>query len=137
MIGDDDLGSIHNAIGTADVEDEPPEIVEILTLLINQGVEASARDYTKEQLTPLNHAAMTKNIGVPKFLLEKAPAAVNLTDADGRTALYQACATPNQKRALIEELVDRNADFAGKPRPQMPDPVGQIIARYLDEKGLK
>lgn len=137
VTGDDGLGAIHNAIGTADVMHDPPETKEILSLLIDKGVDASARDSTKEQLRPLQRAAMTKNVSATKFLLEKNPDMVNLVDAEGRTALYHACATPNQKLALIKELVDQKADFAGKPRPSMPDSDGQMIVRYLDEKGLK
>ena len=116
---------------------EPQETIDILALLIREGVEPSARDSTKEQLRPLHRAAMTKNASAAKFLLEKDPGMVNLVDAGGMTALYHACATPNQKMALIEELVDKDADFAGKSRPPMPDCDGQSIARYLDKKNLK
>lgn len=116
---------------------EPPEIVDILTLLIRQGVKASARDFTKEQLRPLHRAAITKNVSATRFLLEKDPDMVNLVDAEGKTALYQACLTPNQKVALVEELLNKNADFAGKPRPPMPDHDGQLIARCLDERKIE
>lgn len=130
------LGTIHNAIGTADGHDSP-ETLKILALLIDHGVEASARDSTKERFRPLHRAAMTKNVSATRFLLDKDPEMVNLVDAEGRTALYQACATPNQKMALVKELIERHADFAGKPRPLMPDCRGQSIGRYLDEKGLE
>ncbi|KAL9609065.1 MAG: hypothetical protein Q9167_006144 [Letrouitia subvulpina] len=83
VTGEDGLGAIHNAIGTADMIHEPSEIIEILTLLIEQGVEASARDPTKEQLRPLHRAVMTKNVSVTKFLLEKDPDMINLVDAEG------------------------------------------------------
>lgn len=106
-------------------------------MLIDQGVDASAPDFTKEQLRPLHRAVMTKNVSATKFLLKKGPDMVNLVDAEGKTALYHACATPNQKMALIEELVGKHADFAGKPRPPMPDCDGQAIARYLDTRDLK
>lgn len=137
ITGDDGLGAIHNAIGTADnVIHEPPETIEILILLIDQGVEASAPDCTKERLRPLHRAVMTKNVSATRFLLKKNPDMVNLLDKNGKTALYHACATPNQKLALIEELVDKNANFADKPRPSMPDCDGQMITRYLDERHL-
>lgn len=116
---------------------EPLEIKEILTLLIDRGVEPSARDYTKEQSRPLHQAVKTKNVSVTKFLLEKDPDMVNLVDGEGKTALYRACTTPSQNKALIEELVDKKADFGCKPRPpSMPDHGGQAIARYLDGKDL-
>lgn len=137
VVDGDGLGTIHNAIGTADIEHDSPETLDILAVLIDHGVEASARDATKERFRPLHRAAMTKNVSATRFLLDKDPEMVNLVDAEGRTALYQACATPNQKMALIRELMGRHADFAGKPRPLMPDCHGQSIGRYLDEKGLK
>ncbi|KAL8719790.1 MAG: hypothetical protein Q9225_003251 [Loekoesia sp. 1 TL-2023] len=137
VTGEDGLGAIHNAIGTADVLHEPPAVKEILNMLIDQGVDASAPDSTKEKLRPLHRAVMTKNVSATKFLLEKNPDMVNMVDAEGKTALYHACATPNQKMALIEELVDKHADFAGKPRPLMPDCDGQAITRYLDKKDFK
>ena len=137
VIGDDGLGAIHNAIGTADVVDEPPETIEILAMLIENRVEASDCDYTEEQLRPLHRAAIRKNVSVTHFLLEKNPGMVNMVDAEGRTALYHACATPNQKIALVEELVNRKADFGGMARPRMTDCDGQSIIRYLDGKNVK
>lgn len=137
VTGDDGLGAIHNAIGTADVMQESSETREILAMLIDKGVDPSACDCTEEQLRPLHRAAMTKNVDATKFLLRKCPDKVNLVDAQGRTALYHACATPNQKMLLIKELVHRNANFASKPRPPMPDRDGREIAGYLDGKGLK
>lgn len=105
-------------------------------MLIEQGVDPSARDSTKEGLRPLHRAAMTKNVSVIKLLLERDKTIVNLVDAEGKTALYHACATPNQKMELIDELVDKGADFASKSRPPMLDLGGQMIARFLDERGL-
>ncbi|KAL8827405.1 MAG: hypothetical protein Q9191_003201 [Dirinaria sp. TL-2023a] len=136
VVGEDGLGTIHNAIGTADVEHDSPEALEILTLLIDHGVEASAPDSTEQRFRPLHRAAMTKNVSATRFLLDKDPEMVNLVDAEGKTALYQACATPNQKMALVKELMEKGADFADKPRPLMPDYHGQSIGRYLDAKGL-
>lgn len=137
VTGDDGLGAIHNAIGTADVMQESWETVEILDMLIDKGVDSSACDCTGEKLRPLHRAAITKNVGATRFLLEKCPDRVNQVDAKGRTALYHACATPNQKMPLIEELVHRNANFASKPRPPMPDRDGKTIPAYLDGKDLK
>ena len=137
VTGEDGLGAIHNAIGTADVIHDPPEIMDILNLLRSHGVDVSVRDSTKERLRPLHRAVMTKNVSATRFLLESNPDMVNLEDANSKTALFHACATPNQKLALIETLVENHADFAGEPRPPMPDHNGQIIARYLDEKGLQ
>ena len=137
VTGDDGLGAIHNAIGTADVVRESAETMDILAMLIGKGVDPSACDCTRERLRPLHRAAMTRKVGATRFLLERYPDKVNLVDAEGRTALYHACSTPNQKQSLIEELVHRGANFAGKPRPSMPDREGRKIASYLDEKDLK
>lgn len=116
---------------------EPAQITEILTLLIDQGVEPSARDYTKEQLRPLHHAVMAKNVSVTRFLLEKDPDMINLVDGEGKTALYHACTTPDQNPALIKELVTKKADFGCQARPPpMRDHGGQEIARYLDKENL-
>ncbi|KAG7005693.1 hypothetical protein G7Y79_00018g045000 [Physcia stellaris] len=137
VTGDDGLGAIHNAIGTADVVQESSETIEILAMLIDKGVDPSACDCTRERLRPLHRAAMTKNVGAMRFLLEKYPDKVNLVDAEGKTALYHACATPDQKKPLIEEMVHRGANFAGESRPPMPDREGKKLARYLDEKNLR
>ena len=137
VTGDDGLGAIHNAIGTADVVQEASETRDILAMLIDKGVDPSACDCTKERLRPLHRAAMWRKVGATRFLLERYPDNVNLVDAEGRTALYHACETPNQKQPLIEELVHRGANFAGKPRPPMPDRDGRKIARYLDGMNLK
>ena len=106
-------------------------------MLIKNRVEASACDDTKEQLRPLHRAAITKNVSATRFLLAKNPGMVNMVDAEGRTALYHACATPNQKMALVEELVNRKADFGGMARPHITDCDGQSIIRYLDGKDLR
>ena len=116
---------------------EPSETIEILDMLIKQGVEASARDSTTAQLRPLHRAAMTKNVSATMFLLGKDPDMVNLGDVEGKTALLHACSTPSQKMALVEELVHKKANFGGMGRPQMPDHDGQAIARYLDEQGIE
>ena len=106
-------------------------------MLIENRVEASDCDYTKERLRPLHRAAITKNVSATRFLLKKNPGMVNLVDAEGRTALYHACATPNQKQPLVEELVNRRADFGGMARPPMTGCDGQSIIRYLDGKHIK
>ena len=116
---------------------ESSETIDILAMLIDKGVDPSACDCTRERLRPLHRAAMFKNIGAMRFLLERYPDKVNLVDAEGKTALYHACATPDQKKPLIEELVHKGANFARKPRPPMPDREGRKLARYLDEKNLK
>ncbi|KAL8968571.1 MAG: hypothetical protein Q9183_002403 [Haloplaca sp. 2 TL-2023] len=138
VTGDDGLGAIHNVIGTADVFlPEPSEVVDILNMLTEAGIEPSVPDSTKAQLRPLHRAVMWRMGKATKFLLEKNPEMVNLVDAEGKTALYHACATPNQKVALVQDLVRVKAGFADKPRPPMPDCNGQSIARYLDGKGRK
>ena len=133
-MGDDGLGAIHNAVGTEDRMTDPPEIPQILSMLIDQGVAAATRDSTNEQLTPLHRAAMTKNVLATKLLLEKDPGMINLVDKEGKTALYHACAQPNQKLMLVEVLLDRDASFADKAQPPMPDHHGQEIERLINER---
>ena len=106
-------------------------------MLIENGVEASACDYTEDRLRPLHRAAIRKNVSATRFLLEKNPDMVNMVDAKGRTALYHACEQPSQKKPLIRELVDRKADFGGRARPRMTGCDGQSIIRFLNSKGLK
>ena len=115
---------------------EAQETLDILELLIAQGVRPSARDSTEKQLRPLHRAAMTKNFSATKLLLEKDQAMVNLVDAEGRTALYHACLTPNQKLKLVEELVAKGGNFGDKQRPSMPDHDGQIIVNFLNEQNV-
>ena len=114
--------------------EESQETLDVLELLIGHGVNPTARDSTREQLRPLHRAAMTKNLSATKFLLEKNQAMVNLADAEGRTALYHACLTPNQNLKLVRELVAKGADFGDKQRPLMPDHGGQMIVDFLDEQ---
>ncbi|KAL8869866.1 MAG: hypothetical protein Q9174_003945 [Haloplaca sp. 1 TL-2023] len=137
VIDEDGLGAIHNVIGTADVSQEPSDIVDILNILSEAGIQLSVPDSTETQLRPLHRAVIWKMGKATKFLLDKDPEMVNLVDAEGRTALHHACATPDQKITLVQDLVHFGASFAGKQRPPMPDRNGRSIARYLDGKGLK
>ena len=132
------LSAIHNAIGTADQQvHDLPEVVEILALLMDHGVDISIPDGTEQEFRPLHRTAKTKNVSATKRLLAENPDIVNLTDAKGNTALYHACAQPNQKIPLIQELLDKGANFAGKARPPMPDRNGQSIGQLLDERNLR
>ena len=131
------MGAIHNAIGTACKTNEPEETVEILSLLIEQGVKPSASDSTDMRLRPLHRAAIINNVSATRFLLDKDSDMINLTDAEGKTALHHACLQPNQKLELVKVLVENGANFAEEPRPQLPDCDGQAIERFLDEWGLR
>ena len=111
------MGLVHLAIGTSRSLDDPsPNIIDILSLLVNYGVSLSQPDKSSHRRNPLHYCVVTQNIGATKHILGKKPETIDPADRYKRTPLYLACEDHSPNPDLIQLLLAEGATFGRKHR---------------------
>ena len=131
------FGVVHHAVGRHQCWDDQAQnaIIEILELLIGLGVSVEKLALEEEDghgRRVLHYCAMSNKYLVAKFILELNPALslemADITDRNGKTALFHISELPRPDEHLVKLLVSKNATF-GKKRPPPAISHGQVLAR--------
>ena len=125
------LGVVHSTFGTAEDIIERAEVIEILEMLIEHRASISAADKTKGRRRPIHYCAIFGNYKAAKLLLSADVRIINQPDADGKTALYHACAHHSPNPEMIKLFLRNRANLGGKNPPMIKGPKRDIIVQLF------